>query len=604
MGQDCCAIWRRIGVAVILGALALPVAAEPRHGIAMYGEPALPPDFVSLPYANPEAPAGGRIVFGESGGFDSLNPFIVKGSAPAGLSLLTVETLMGRSYDEPFTLYGLLAESVDTDAARSYVAFTLREGARFSDGNPVTVEDVIWSFETLGTRGSPRYAGAWKKIAKAEITGPRTVRFTFNTEDRELPLILGLRPILERAQWEGKEFTASTLEAPIGSGPYVVDQFEPGRFISYRKNPDWWARDLPFYRGQHNFAEVRYDYFGDSGVVFEAFKAGEITSFREGNAAKWLTNYDFPALQSGEVVKSEIPHHRPSGIAGLVFNTRRPIFADWRVREALIQAFNFELINTTITGGSQPRITSYYSNSELGMTPGTPAEGRVKDLLLPFAAELLPGALEGYTLPVSDGSEANRAGIRAASDLLAQAGWTVQDGVLREARGAPFTFDILLVQGADEMIAVANIYVEALKRLGITAQVTLVDSAQYKERTNAYDFDMTHYIRSLSLSPGNEQMLYWGAAGVTEPATRNWMGMNSPAAEAMIHTMLTSTSREDFVAATQALDRVLTTGRFVIPIWYSNVSRLAHSKHLKFPTRLPIYGDWLGFQPEVWWYED
>lgn len=604
MRQDCCAKLRRIGVAVILGALALPAAAEPRHGIAMYGEPALPPDFVSLPYANPDAPAGGRIVFGESGGFDSLNPFIVKGSAPAGLSLLTVETLMGRSYDEPFTLYGVLAESVDTDAARSYVAFTLREGARFSDGNPVTVDDVTWSFEKLGTEGSPRYAGAWKKIAKAEITGPRSVRFTFNTEDRELPLILGLRPILERAQWEGRDFTASTLEAPIGSGPYVVDKFEPGRFISYRKNPDWWGRDLPFYRGQHNFDEVRYDYFGDSGVVFEAFKAGETTTWREGNAAKWLTNYDFPAVQAGDVVKSEIPHHRPSGINGLVFNTRRAIFADWRVREALIQAFNFELINTTITGGSQPRITSYYANSELGMPPGTPAEGRVKELLAPFAAALLPGALEGYSLPVSDGSEANRAGIRAASDLLAQAGWTVQDGVLRDGAGSAFSFDILLVQGADEMIAVANIYVEALKRLGIAAQITTVDSAQYKERTNAYDFDMTHYIRSLSLSPGNEQMLYWGAGGVTEPATRNWMGMNSPAAEAMIHTMLTSTSREDFVAATQALDRVLTTGRFVIPIWYSDVSRLAHSKHLKFPTRLPIYGDWLGFQPEVWWYED
>ena len=604
MSQDCCAKLRRIGVAVILGALALPAGAEPRHGIAMYGDPALPPDFVSLPYANPDAPSGGRIVFGESGGFDSLNPFIVKGSAPAGLSLLTVETLMGRSYDEPFTLYGVLAESVDTDAARSYVAFTLREGARFSDGNPVTVDDVIWSFETLGTEGSPRYAGAWKKIAKAEITGPRSVRFTFNTEDRELPLILGLRPILERAQWEGRDFTASTLEAPIGSGPYVVDKFDPGRFISYRKNPDWWGRDLPFYRGQHNFDEVRYDYFGDSGVVFEAFKAGEITSYREGNAAKWLTNYDFPAVQAGDVVKSEIPHHRPSGIAGLVFNTRRAIFADWRVREALIQAFNFELINTTITGGTQPRITSYYANSELGMTPGAPAEGRVKELLMPFAAELLPGALEGYSLPVSDGSEANRAGIRAASDLLAQAGWTVQDGVLRDGAGSAFSFDILLVQGADEMIAVANIYVEALKRLGIAAQITTVDSAQMKERTNAYDFDMTHYIRSLSLSPGNEQTLYWGSAGVTEPATRNWMGINSPAAEAMIHTMLTSTSREDFVAATQALDRVLTTGRFVIPIWYSDVSRLAHSKHLKFPTRLPIYGDWLGFQPEVWWHED
>ncbi|MDP4032679.1 MAG: extracellular solute-binding protein [Pseudorhodobacter sp.] len=604
MGQDYFAKLRGIGAAFMLASMALPVAAESRHGIAMYGEPALPPDFVSLPHANPDAPKGGRIVFGESGGFDSLNPFIIKGSAPAAISLLTVETLMGRSYDEPFTLYGVLAESVETDPARSWVEFTLRAAARFSDGKPVTVEDVLWSFQTLGTEGSPRYAGAWKKIGKAEATGPRSVRFTFNTEDRELPLILGLRPILQKAQWQGRDFTASTLEAPIGSGPYVVDKFEPGRFISFRKNPDWWARDLPFYRGQHNFDEVRYDYFGDGGVVFEAFKAGETTSFREGNAAKWLTNYNFPAVLAGDVVKSEIPHARPSGIEGFAFNTRRAMFADWRVREALIQAFNFELINTTITGGTQPRITSYYSNSQLGMTPGTPAEGRVKALLEPFAAALLPGAMAGYSLPVSDGSEANRAGIRAATGLLAEAGWTVQNGVLQDAAGKPFAFEILLVQGADEMISVANIYVEALKRLGIAARITTVDSAQYKERTNAYDFDMTHYIRSLSLSPGNEQMLYWGAAGVTQPGTRNWMGINSPAAEAMIQTLLTSTSKDDFVAATQALDRVLTTGRYVIPMWYSDVSRLAHSKHLKFPERLPIYGDWLGFQPEVWWYED
>jgi peptide/nickel transport system substrate-binding protein len=604
MTQDFFPRLRSLGLALAAVILAPAAMAEPRHGIAMYGEPALPPDFVSLPQANPDAPKGGRIVFGESGSFDSLNPFIVKGSSATGVSMLTVETLLGRSYDEPFSLYGLLAESVDTDEARTYVEFTLREGARFSDGSPVTPEDVLWSFEKLGVEGNPRYAAAWKKIATAETVGTRGVRFTFNTVDRELPLILGLRPILKKAQWEGKDFTASTLEAPIGSGPYVVAEMEPGRFISYRKNPDWWGADLPFNRGQHNFDEVRYDYFGDAGVVFEAFKAGEITSWRETNPAKWAANYDFPAVTTGEVVKSEIPHGRPSGIEGLVFNTRRDIFKDWRVREALIHAFNFELVNTTLNGGVNPRITSYYSNSVLGMEPGKPAEGRVAELLAPFAADLLPGALDGYALPVSDGTEANRANIRAATDLLAEAGWSVQDGALKNAAGQPFAFDILLVNGADDMIGVANIYIEALKRLGIAATVTSVDSAQYKERTTAYDFDMTHYIRSLSLSPGNEQTLYWGAAGVTEPGTRNWMGMASPAAEAMIETLLTSTSRDEFIAATQALDRVLTSGRYVIPIWYSDVSRLAHRKELHYPERLPIYGDWLGFQPDVWWYQE
>ncbi len=593
-----------LGAALVVLALPGLTLAEPAHGIAMYGQPALPPDFVSLPYANPDAPKGGRVVFGESGSFDSLNPFIIKGNAPAGLSALTVETLMGRSYDEPFSLYGLLAESIDTDDARSYVAFTLREGARFSDGSPVTVEDVLWSMEKLGTEGSPRYAAAWKKVAKAEATGPRTVRFTFNTEDRELPLILGLRPILKKAQWEGRDFTASTLEAPIGSGPYVVGEFEPGRFITYVKDPDWWGADLPFNRGTQNLDEVRYEYFGDAGVVFEAFKAGTLTSYREANPAKWATNYSFPAVQAGDVVLSEIPHQRPSGIEGFVMNTRKPVFADWRVREAMIQAFNFEFINQTLTGGVQPRIQSYFSNSVLGMEVGKPATGRELELLQPFADSLLPGAIEGYALPVSDGSEANRKGIRAATALLEQAGWTVQDGVLKNAAAEPFAFDILLQNGADEMLSIASIYVEALKRLGMQVSITRVDSAQYKERTNSYDFDMTQYVRSLSLSPGNEQTLYWGSAGVTEPGTRNWMGMNSPAAEAMIQALLTSTDPADFTAATRALDRVLTSGRYVVPIWYSDVSRIAHAKTLHYPEKLPIYGDWIGFQPDVWWYSE
>jgi peptide/nickel transport system substrate-binding protein len=569
----------------------------------MYGEPALPPDFVSLPQVNPDAPKGGKIVFGESGSFDSMNPFILKGRAPAGLTAMTVETLMGRSFDEPFTLYGLLAESITTDDARTYVEFTLREQARFSDGSPVTVEDVLWSFETLGTLGNPRYHTAWKKIGKAEATGPRSVRFTFNTEDRELPLILGLRPILKKAQWEGKAFDESTLEVPIGSGPYVVGPFDTGKYVTYRKNPDWWGKDLPFNRGQHNFDEVRYDYFGDGGVVFEAFKGGLITSWRETNPAKWASAYDWPEVASGEIVKSEIPHKRPSGIEGFVMNTRRPLFQDWRVREAMILAFNFELVNQTLNGGATPRIPSYFGNSPLGFTPGTPAEGKVLDLLEPFKADLLPGAIEGYAVPVGDGTEANRKNIRAATTLLTEAGYTIDAGVLKDPAGQPVSFEILLVNGARDMISAADIYVENLKRLGIAARVTTVDDAQYKERTNVYDFDMTHYIRGLSLSPGNEQTLYWGSAGVTEPGTRNWMGMNSPAAEAMIKTMLNAPDQETFVAATQALDRILTTGRYVVPLWYSDMSRLAHRKELKFPDRLPLYGDWTGFQPDVWWYE-
>jgi peptide/nickel transport system substrate-binding protein len=590
-----------VAALIFAGQMAL---AEPRHGIAMYGDPALPADFTHLPQANPEAPKGGRITFGEAGSFDSMNPFITKGSAPGAISSLTVETLMGRSYDEPFSLYGLLAESIDTDAARSYVAFTLREGAKFSDGSPVTVDDVLWSFQTLGEQGNPRYATAWKKIASSEVTGPRTVKFTFTEADREMPLLLGLRPILERKQWEGKDFTLSSLEPVVGSGPYVVDRVEAGAYVTLKRNPDWWGRDLAFNKGLFNFDEIKYEYFADPTVMFEAFKAGEIDTYRESNPAKWASNYDIPPVQSGEVIKAEIPHKRPSGIEGLVFNTRKPMFADWRVREALIQAFNFELINQTLNGGVTPRISSYFSNSELSGDMANPASAAVAALLEPFKADLLPGALEGYSLPVSDGTEANRSGLRKASELLTEAGWTVTDGVLKDAAGVPFAFEILLANGSTDTISATQIFVEALKRLGIEAKITTVDSAQYTERTTNYDFDMTSYIRSLSLSPGNEQTLYWGHEGVEKPGTRNWMGMNSPAAEAMIKTMVSAGNRADFVTATQALDRVLTSGRYVIPFWYSNVSRLAHKKTLHYPDYLPIYGDWLGFLPDVWWYQD
>lgn len=604
MTREMGSAWRRFGVAAAVALFAAAAQAEPMHGIAMYGEPALPPDFVSLPQVNPDAPKGGSYRWGEAGSYDSFNPFVTKGRPALGISALTVETLMGRNYDEPFSLYGLLAESIDTDEGRTYVEFTLRPEARFSDGSPVTVDDVMWSMEALGTQGNPRYAAAWKKIASMEKTGERSIRFTFNVEDRELPLILGLRPILKKAQWEGKDFAEATMEVPIGSGPYVLDSSELGVQVTYKRNPDWWGKDLPFNCGQWNFDEIRYDYYANPQAIFEAFKAGQVDAYREANVAKWQSSYDFPAVASGDVIKAEIPHGRPSGIEGFVMNTRKPIFADWRVREALILAFNFEFINQTLNAGVLPRIPSYFGNSFLAMDPGKPAEGRELELLQPFAAELPPGAIEGYALPVSDGDQTNRKNIRAAAKLLEEAGWTVgDDGILKNAKGEPFAFEILLVTGQDEMASAAEVYIEALKALGIQARLTKVDDAQYKDRTTNYDFDMTHYIRSLSLSPGNEQLLYWGAAGVTEPGTRNWMGVNSPAVEAMIAAMLKAPNAEEFTAATKALDRVLTSGRYVIPIWYSDVSRLAYSANLKYPEKIPLYGDWSGFLPDTWWYE-
>lgn len=595
---------RLLAVALVVLAAAPQAGAAPQHGIAMYGSPALPPDFVALPYANPDAPKGGRIVLGAAGGFDSLNPFILKGNAAGGVAVHTVETLMARSIDEPFSLYGLLAESVETPPDRSWVEFTLRPEAKFSDGKPVTVDDVIWSFQTLGTLGHPRYQTAWAKVDRIEQTGERKVRITFKAADRELPLLMGLRPVLEKAQWQGKAFDEGSLAIPVGSGPYVIDKVDPGKSVTFRRNPDYWGKDLPINRGLNNFDEIRYDYYGDGNVLFQAFTAGDITVYREDNAGKWQVAYDFPAVASGEVVKEEIPHQRPSGITGLVMNMRNPIFADWRVREAMTLAFNFEFVNRTMNGGSEPRILSYFSNSALAAGDG-PATGRVAELLQPFAKDLPPGTLEGYAPPTSSpDAPLDRGNLRKAMKLFEQAGWSVQDGVMKDASGKPFAFDILLATGASDSATVVDIYVEALKKLGIKATVTSVDSTQYRERTNTYSFDMAWYTRALSLSPGNEQMLYWGAKGVTEPGSRNWMGMNSPAAEAMVARMVGTDDPAEFTAATQALDRVLTAGRYVIPVWFSRVSRLAHSRHLHHPARLPLYGDWPGFLPDVWWYEE
>ena len=578
-------------------------SAESQDAIAMYGAPALAPGFDHLPYANPDAPKGGEYRFGVAGSFDSLNPWILNGRPAQGIANYVAESLMGRSMDEPFTLYGVLAQSIKTDEARSWVEFTLRPQAKFSDGNPVTIADVMWSYETLGTQGHPRYQNAWSKIAKMEQTGPRSVKFTFKQPDRELALLMGMRPVLEKAQWEGRDFANTTNLAPIGSGPYVIEKVDQGKYITLKRNPDYWGRNLGFNKGRNNFDTLRYDYFGDGGVVFEAFKGGATDSYTEDSAADWARNYDFPAVTSGDVVKSEIPNGRPSGIKGLVMNTRNPIFADWRVRQALIDAFNFEFINKTINGGAEPRITSYFSNSELGMAHDV-ASGKVRDLLAPFKDALPPGVIEGYSLPQSNGSTRNRKNMRAAAKLLNAAGWKVDDaGVLRKD-GQPFTFEIVLQQGAAQQQSIVDIYTQSLKRLGIDAKVTVIDDAQYTQRTNAYDFDMAWYWRALSLSPGNEQMLYWGHQGVTEQGTRNWMGMNSPAAEAMIDTMVNARSHEDFVAATRALDRILTAGRYVIPIWYAPKDRIAHIKALHYPDKTPLYGAWPGFAPDVWWYDD
>ena len=569
----------------------------------MYGDPALPPDFVSLPYANPDAPQGGAIVLGNTGGFDSLNPFVRKGTSPWQLPFFTHESLMGRSWDEPFALYGLLAESIEVPEDRSWVEFTLRPDARFSNGSPVTPEDVIFSYEMLGTEGHPRYHGLYAQIDSIAQTGPRSVKMEFNTDNRELALLAGMRPILSKAQWEGRDFANAPLaEIPLGSGPYVVADYKAGKQVTLTRNPDYWGKDVPFRKGTHNIDEIKLDFYGDANVLFEAFKAGEISALREFNAESWATQYDFPAVQRGDVVKSTFAHSKPSGMTGLVMNIRRAPFDDIRVREALIAAFNFEYINETLTGGAQPRITSYFSNSPLAMQDG-PVTGRVAELLTPFADDLPAGALDGYALPASDGSARNRAGIRRAMGALADAGFSADGGTMRGPDGQPLSFNILLSKGSSENIAIAELYIQALARLGITARVDAVDDAQFVARNAAFDFDMAIFRRALSLSPGNEQRYYWGSEAADQEGSRNLMGVKSPAIDAMINTMVGASSAENFTAATRALDRVLTAGRYVIPFWQFDEGLIAHDARMAYPDTIPLYGDGPNFMPEVWWWK-
>ncbi|MEO1562775.1 MAG: extracellular solute-binding protein [Pseudomonadota bacterium] len=581
---------------LLFGSVAL---ATPQHAIAMYGEPALPPDFVSLPQANPNAPQGGGIVLGELGGFDSMNPYIRKGRAPRAVRAHTVETLMARNYDEPFTLYGLLAESIEVSQDRSWVEFTLHEEAEFSSGDPVTVEDVIWSFEILGTQGHLRYRTSWQNVASIAAVGDRTLRITFKEQDLEAPLIMGLRPVLRKADWDGREFDVSSLDVVTGSGPYVVEDFEPGRFINLRRNPDYWGNDLPFNRGLHNFETIRYEYFRDGAALFEAFKRGELSLYREPNAVTWEDSYDFPAIRDGRIVKATVPHQRPSGLRGFVMNTRKPLFDDWRVREAMIQLFNFDFISKTLTGGVDPRITSYFSKTVLAASSG-PAEGMVAELLAPFGDHFRPGVMEGYSLPKGNAAGRDRRALRAALGLFEEAGWSIQSGVLSNGSGEPFKFEVLLKSDQTEEQAIWTLYADALKQAGIDADVTLVDDAQYTERMQTYDFDMTFSFRPASLSPGNEQTLYWGSESGAAPGSRNYPGVQSKAVDRMIEALLQAEDQAGFQAAAKALDRLLMAGRYVIPTWHTPYSRIAHSSEITYPDYIQVYGDWTGFLPDTW----
>jgi peptide/nickel transport system substrate-binding protein len=593
---------------VVWAALAAGTAdAAESHAIAMHGAPALPADFTHFAYTNPVAPKGGRLTEGVLGSFDHLNPFIVKGLAPQGLRApltsannaitgYVVESLMVRGYDEPFTLYGLLAKSVETDATRTFVTFALDPDARFSDGTSVTAEDVVFTWGLLRDHGRPNHRIYYSKVTKAGVLDQHRVRFDLPGDDRELPLILALMPVLAKHAVDPATFEDTSMTPLIGSGPYRVGQVDPGKSITLTRNPEYWGRDRAVNRGFWNFDEVRFDYYRDANAYHEAFKKGLFDVRKEDDPGRWTTAYDFPAFRDGRVIKETLTSGLPKPSLNLVFNTRRPIFADIRMREALALLFDFEWVNRSIFFGLYRRSTSFFEGSELSAR-GRPADGHERALLAPFPDAVRPEVLDGtWQPPLTDGSGRDRTLLRRALDLLAAARYELRGTELTErASGMPLSFEILTVNRDEERLAL--LYAAQLKRAGISARVRLVDAVQYETRRIAFDFDMIQARWDESLSPGNEQAFYWSSAAADGNGSRNYMGLKSPAADAMIAALLKAETREDVVAAVRALDRVLMSGIFVVPLFYAPEQWLARWTYVERPETTSMHG----IIPETWW---
>jgi peptide/nickel transport system substrate-binding protein len=582
---------------ILLAFAADPVSAASSTSIAMHGQPALAADFHHMPYANPDAPKGGRLVQGILGTFDSLNPFIVKGLAVQQVRGFVVESLMARGNDEPFTLYGLLAKSIETDDARTAVTFHLDPQARFSDGTPVLAEDVLFSWALLRDKGRPNHRLYYAKVAKAEAPDPLTVRFDFGgANDRELPLILGLMPVLPKHAIDVATFEETTMTAPLGSGPYRVTAVKPGASVTLTRNPDYWGRDLPINRGLWNFDEIRLDFYREANSHFEAFKRG-LYDFRvEDEPSRWHDGYDFPAARSGGLIRDTIKTGMPQPSEFLVFNTRRPVFSDVRVRQALTQLFDFEWINRNYFYGLFGRSGGFFAGSELSAYTRA-ADDRERVLLKPFAAGMSPDILDGsYRLPVSDGSGRDRTTLRSALTLLSQAGYDLDGTVLRQ-RGTktPLTFEILVTTRDQERIALA--FARDLKRAGIEISVRAVDAVQFDQRRLGFDFDMIQNRWDQSLSPGNEQSFYWGSEAADHQGTRNYMGAKDPAIDAMIAATLEARDRPDFVSAVRALDRVLMSGCYAIPLFNVEEQWIARWNRIERPAVTAL----TGYLPETWW---
>jgi peptide/nickel transport system substrate-binding protein len=570
----------------------------------MQGSPALPAGFDHFPYVNAAAPKGGTTTYGVVGTFDSLNPFILKGGFTSARGLrdgtfgnLVFESLLARSDDEPFTLYGLIAETVETPPDRGWVEFTLNPKARFSDGQPVTVDDVVFSLEILRDKGLPNYRGYYAKVESIERIGDRGIRFHIeHAGDRELPLILGLMPVLPKHAIDPAKFDQSTLTPMIGSGPYILVEVKAPDHVVYKRNADYWAKDLPIKRGFDNYDEIRVEFYRDAGTMFEAFKKGLFDINPEGDPTQWSTAYDFPAVVDGRVVKETFRTGSPKGMSGFVFNTRRPIFADIRVRKALAELFDFEWVNKNLYYGAFVRAAGFFNDSELSAI-GRPADDREKKLLAPFPDAVAPDVMAGTYRPVvSDGSGGDRRVLRQALGELQGAGYELRDNMLvNKATGAPLTFEILVTTREDERLALA--YQRTLQRIGIQPTVRNVDAAQYQQRKQSFDYDMIRFTWGASLSPGNEQMNRWSVASAERNGSFNYPGAKQPAIDAMIGAMLAAPTREDFVAAVRALDRILISGTYVVPLFYLPEQWIAHWTRIAHPEKPAVSG----YSLPTWW---
>ncbi|MDA1097746.1 MAG: extracellular solute-binding protein [Proteobacteria bacterium] len=578
--------------------LSLPVWSEDtaRHGMSMFGELKYPAGFRHFDYVNPDAPKGGLVRLEAQGTYDTLNGFTIKGSAAAGLGLI-YDTLLESARDEAFAEYGLLVESVAVAADLSSVTFNLRPQARWHDGKPVTADDVAFSLDLLKSTGAPFYRFYYANVDKAEVLSPHKVRFIFKGQtNRELPLIVGQLPVLPKHYWQDKDFATTTLEPPLGSGPYRIGKIDPGRSITYERVADYWGRDLSVNKGRYNFDNLRFEYYRDPTVALEAFKANAF-DFRQENTAKvWATQYEFPAIKNNQVIKKTLANGNPTGMQSFAFNIRRDKFQNRQVRQALALTFDFEWANKNLFFGQYTRTQSFFANSELASRD------------LPSAAELLlleplrgqiPEEVftKSFSAPKTDGSGNSRQQLRQAKQLLEGAGWSVRDGRLtNDKTGQAMEVEVLLVnQGFQRVVAPMQ---RAMERLGVKVNVRLVDTSQYINRLRDFDFDIIVGGWGQSLSPGNEQRDFWGAAAADRPGSRNYIGIKDPAIDKLVDHIIFAESRAGLVAASRALDRVLLWNHFVIPNWHINKYRIAYWNRFGQPPAPPKYG--LGF-PDTWW---